>query len=406
MTKPKCEICNDKRAKRKCSTFDGQFICPSCCAELRNDACSGCRYYRAAATYEASKAAGRPKEDFIIEISEEVEDAVARALALVEKGNFEKAQRMLQDLEKRHPRNHMVMYGLGTAYAFEENFDDAITYFEKAIQIFPYFAEAYYNLGAAYQKKLDLRRCVHCMRQVIEIGRDEVLVQKAEDMIRFLEEAVTSNSRINLDEFLKAQELFDAAFSQMEKGRWEQAIAGFQKCLKIELDHAQSYGNMGLCYAQLGERSKALAALDKALEIDPRYEPAMVNKAVIERIREGEPLTSQKMKSVEYYREYPLKNRSYLESFRRDEDRKINTQGPTMCLAHRLCPPAGPGGNRRAGGNGSRADPVEAIKFRMDQMGLNQKDLVPFIGSKSKVLNRKRPLTLAILKGSVFWIHE
>ena len=46
-------------------------------------------------------------------------------------------------------------------------------------------------------------------------------------------------------------------------------------------------------------------------------------------------------------------------------------------------------------------DPVEAIKFRMDQMGLNRKDLVPFIGSKSKVsevLNRKRPLTLAMMR--------
>ncbi len=46
-------------------------------------------------------------------------------------------------------------------------------------------------------------------------------------------------------------------------------------------------------------------------------------------------------------------------------------------------------------------DPVEAIKFRMDQMGLRQKDLIPFVGSKSKVsevLNRKRPLTLAMMR--------
>ncbi|MFP3912406.1 MAG: tetratricopeptide repeat protein [Desulfobacteraceae bacterium] len=314
MTKPKCEICNDKRAKRKCPTFNGQFICPSCCAELRNEACRGCRYYEAAVTYEASKAAGKSEKDFIIEINEEVDDAVDRALAFVEKGKFKKAHRMLHDLEKRHPGNHMVMYGLGTAYALEENFEDAIAYFEKAIDIFPYFVEAHYNLGTAYQKKLDLRRCVYCMRKVIEIGGNEMLVQEAENSIRFLEKTVSSKSRVKLDEFLKAQELFDAAFSQMEKGRWEEAIAGFQKCLKINLDHAQSYGNMGICYAQLGKKSEALAALDKALEIDPRYEPAIVNKAMIEKISEGEPLTPQKLKSVEYYREYPLQNRSYLKS--------------------------------------------------------------------------------------------
>jgi len=29
-------------------------------------------------------------------------------------------------------------------------------------------------------------------------------------------------------------------------------------------------------------------------------------------------------------------------------------------------------------------DPVEAIRFRMEQLGLKQKDLIPFIGSRSK----------------------
>jgi len=46
-------------------------------------------------------------------------------------------------------------------------------------------------------------------------------------------------------------------------------------------------------------------------------------------------------------------------------------------------------------------DPVEAILFRMDQMGLGQRDLIPFIGSRarvSEVLSRKRPLTLTMLK--------
>ena len=30
-------------------------------------------------------------------------------------------------------------------------------------------------------------------------------------------------------------------------------------------------------------------------------------------------------------------------------------------------------------------DPLEAIRFRMEQQGLTQRDLVPFIGSRSKV---------------------
>jgi len=46
-------------------------------------------------------------------------------------------------------------------------------------------------------------------------------------------------------------------------------------------------------------------------------------------------------------------------------------------------------------------DPIEAIQFRMDQRELTQRDIVPFIGSRSKVsevLSRKRPLTLTMIR--------
>ncbi len=47
------------------------------------------------------------------------------------------------------------------------------------------------------------------------------------------------------------------------------------------------------------------------------------------------------------------------------------------------------------------ADPVAAILFRMDQQGLERKDLEPFIGSRhrvSEVLNRKRGLSLDMIR--------
>ena len=46
-------------------------------------------------------------------------------------------------------------------------------------------------------------------------------------------------------------------------------------------------------------------------------------------------------------------------------------------------------------------DPIEAIKFRMEQMGMKQKDLAELVGLKSRVseiLNRKRKLTLDMIR--------
>ena len=46
-------------------------------------------------------------------------------------------------------------------------------------------------------------------------------------------------------------------------------------------------------------------------------------------------------------------------------------------------------------------DPIEAIKFRMEQLGMNQKDLAELVGFKSRVseiLNKKRKLTLDMIR--------
>ena len=50
-------------------------------------------------------------------------------------------------------------------------------------------------------------------------------------------------------------------------------------------------------------------------------------------------------------------------------------------------------------------DPIDAIKFRMEQMGLERKDLEPFIGSRarvSEVLNKRRGLSLKMIRA----LHE
>ncbi len=50
-------------------------------------------------------------------------------------------------------------------------------------------------------------------------------------------------------------------------------------------------------------------------------------------------------------------------------------------------------------------DPIAAIRFRMEQQKLKQKDLIPYIGSKSKVsevLSGKRSLSISMIRN----LHE
>jgi HTH-type transcriptional regulator/antitoxin HigA len=46
-------------------------------------------------------------------------------------------------------------------------------------------------------------------------------------------------------------------------------------------------------------------------------------------------------------------------------------------------------------------DPIEAIRFRMEQLGMSRRDLEPYIGARgrvSEILNRNRGLTLPMIR--------
>ncbi|HEX5424262.1 MAG TPA: ImmA/IrrE family metallo-endopeptidase [Candidatus Acidoferrales bacterium] len=55
-----------------------------------------------------------------------------------------------------------------------------------------------------------------------------------------------------------------------------------------------------------------------------------------------------------------------------------------------------------------RPDPIEAIRFRMEEQGLRQKDLAPLLGGRnrvSEILARKRPLTLSAVRALSDTLH-
>ena len=56
----------------------------------------------------------------------------------------------------------------------------------------------------------------------------------------------------------------------------------------------------------------------------------------------------------------------------------------------------------------AKPDPVAAIRFRMTQQGLSNKDLVPFLGSRSRVsevLSGRRTLSLKMIRALVYGLR-
>ena len=313
MKKKKCVECMQKKGKRSCKKNNDEFICPLCCGMSRNPDCKECRYYEESKIYDKIKSSRYSTKPFIAEINEEVDNIVDQALSFVEKGNIKKGEAIISELLKDHPGNHTIFFGLGVVHAFKEEFDEAIKYFDKAIDIFPLFAEAHLNKATAYQKKMDLENMIKSYKEVVAVGNpNDNIVKQAKGILVDMELHTLKTYEIDLETYIKCEAIYKNAFSCMEKKEWVNAIKGFKACLSKNKKHPQSYGNLGICYAKLGQKDLALEALHLALEIDPNYEPAIINKIAVESLQEGEKLDSDPNQSIEYYKEYPLKKKSLI----------------------------------------------------------------------------------------------
>jgi tetratricopeptide (TPR) repeat protein len=80
----------------------------------------------------------------------------------------------------------------------------------------------------------------------------------------------------------------------------------FRTVIEQNPSHVQSYGNLALALANLGQKAAALQCLDKALELDPSYAPARGNRLIVEQMTEGIPLGPVPSAETEYYRERGL----------------------------------------------------------------------------------------------------
>ena len=300
----KCVICLKVKGKRLCKIKERSFVCPRCCAEIRNTDCCGCSHYAEAAKHSLEKMKKSKFKDFTAIIDPEIDDAVDKALALVERGDIEAGEKSLIDLIKIYPNLHIVQYGMGTVLAMKGNYAESIVHFDKSLEIFPYFVEAWFNRGNSYRNLFNVGEAIRSFLKVIEFGNpQDDFVKTAEELVDYMEQSIFKDTGLSLDLYVKSMDDFNKAFRTMRNQEYERAITEFQNVIKINKTNAQTYGNLGLCYAFLGQQEKAIASFDQALIIDPNYAPATTNRATVLSLKNGEKLPDDHVRTIEYYKD-------------------------------------------------------------------------------------------------------
>ncbi len=240
----------------------------------------------------------------------DLETAVDEALSLVTSGYLNQGEAAIRELLKYHPYSPSTHFAMGVVHAVKEKHDAAINCFDTAIEMDPNNVEAYFNRAVAYKEKLDPGNMIQSFQEVVRRGQpDDELVFHARRFLDDMEKSIRQQYQADLTTYIAGREIFDRAFSLMEKKEWEKALEIFYQCVQKIKNHHQSYGNMGICFAMLGQKTKALEALDQALKIDPSYELARANRILVEQLEEGERLPDTEFRSADYSKETFLRDR-------------------------------------------------------------------------------------------------
>jgi len=138
--------------------------------------------------------------------------------------------------------NSIVLCNIsGASSAGLKQFDTAIKFYKKALEIKPDYAEAYYNMGIALRDNGDLNAAIDSYKKALEIKPDYV------------------GAYFNTGNILK------------DIGDLEAAINSYKKALEIKPDYAEAYNNIGLILTDKGDLEEAINSYKKALEIKPDY---------------------------------------------------------------------------------------------------------------------------------------
>ncbi|RFP57968.1 MAG: tetratricopeptide repeat protein, partial [Limnothrix sp. CACIAM 69d] len=142
---------------------------------------------------------------------------------------------------QRKPNYHYIWRNRGNALLHLGRYEEAITSYQRAIEIDLNDLYSHNELGNAYH---DLKR---------------------------YEEAITSHQRaIQVDpSYIYAHNDLGAAYRDLK--RYEEAITAYQRAIKLDPNYASPHNNLGNAYRDLKRYEEAITAYQRAIKLDPNY---------------------------------------------------------------------------------------------------------------------------------------
>lgn len=218
--------------------------------------------------------------------------------------NLNEAMKNYEEALKINPKSDWANNGLGNAYFSKGDYDNAIKFYTKAIDISP--NPVYYtNIGDSYRNKKDMDKAILYYEEAIGSNSEYVPAHNAlgvvyyskgeyDKAIEHYRNAISIDKKNNKESFIYYANLGNAYSAKKD---WDEAIKNYMAAIRIEPNDDLSYNGLGNTYFGMGLYSHAIEQYQKAIAINPDRYPIYYSNI-------GDALRRLKRwnDAIEYYR--------------------------------------------------------------------------------------------------------
>jgi tetratricopeptide (TPR) repeat protein len=197
-------------------------------------------------------------------------------LSHIREGRYDLAIETIKQAIKSDPKNAFFYKGLGTAYAAKQKWGDAISSYQKALELNPYYVDVRNDLGAAYilsgKRDEGKKELIHLFSEPTNptpeitarnLGQAYLEEKNFGEALNWFRTATQRQKQY-------AEAYVGSADALLGMGRLEDAIQALEVGLKEIPDDPLVNLAVGQVYFQAGRFSEARAKLESAVRLDPR----------------------------------------------------------------------------------------------------------------------------------------
>jgi tetratricopeptide (TPR) repeat protein len=191
-------------------------------------------------------------------MNQHLNELYERGKQLFEEGKYSEAEPILINVISMNPKYADVYNKLGVISHLKGNLQEAVDYFERALELNPTYTEASLNLAITYNDMYEFKKSQEVFSLAAQIAHPTPTA---------------------LDPFIAgklANEHYKIGNLYLELGMNDEATEEYQKAIKLRPKLADVHTKLGIALRNKGLIDDAIAHFLKAKESNPNYGPAWI----------------------------------------------------------------------------------------------------------------------------------